>query len=145
MIILRITKLYIKIISIFESVCLSILLLLIRLWMANIFFYSGLTKISNWTTTIALFKEEYKTPFPEISAYVATATELLAPIFLIIGLMSRLATIPMLIMAAVIQFTYLYSIEHMYWGILLFIILFVGPGKLSLDHLIKNRLLHIYL
>jgi len=29
--------------------------------------------------------------------------------------------------------------DHQYWGLLLLVILFHGPGKLSIDHLIRRR------
>jgi putative oxidoreductase len=119
-----------------------LLLLFIRFWMARVFFYSGLTKISNWQSTIFLFKYEYKVPIipTEIAAILATTSELILPIFLIIGLASRLATLPLLVMTAVIQFTYLDLIEHLYWAVLLGVILLHGPGKYSLDHWIKDKL-----
>jgi len=49
-------------------------LLVVRLWIAEIFFMSGLTKIKSWTTTIALFEDEYKVPLlsAEFAAYIAT-------------------------------------------------------------------------
>ncbi len=116
----------------------SLLVLFMRVWMAKIFFYSGLSKLSSWDTTLLLFKHEYMVPIipPEIAALMATATELTAPILLVIGFMSRLAAIPMLCMVAVIQFTYLDLIEHLYWAVLLGTIILYGPGRLSLDCLI---------
>jgi hypothetical protein len=38
-------------------------LLFARLYVAQAFFLSGLTKIQNWETTIALFTDEYHVPF----------------------------------------------------------------------------------
>ncbi len=116
-------------------------MLFMRFWMARIFFYSGLSKISDWQATIYLFQNMYKVPVinPEIAAYLAAAVELTCPIFLILGLATRFATIPMLVMTAVIEFTYLNLIDHSYWAMLLFTILFYGPGLWSLDYLIKRR------
>ena len=113
-----------------------------RLTMAKIFFYSGLTKIQSWSTTVSLFKYEYKTPFlpPEIAATMATAAELTCPILLILGLGTRFAALPMLAMTAIIQFTYLEHIEHLYWTILLCTLIFYGPGRLSVDYYIKKKL-----
>lgn len=113
-----------------------------RFWMAKIFWYSGLTKISSWQSTVFLFKDEYKVPIipPEIAAYFATAFELTCPVLLVLGLGTRFATLPMLAMTAVIQFTYLDLIDHSYWAMLLALILFYGPGSLSLDHFISKKL-----
>lgn len=34
----------------------------IRLWVANVFWKAGLTKISNWDSTVSLFENEYDVP-----------------------------------------------------------------------------------
>lgn len=134
----------IKIYNLFiQNVCIlqSLLLLIIRLWIARIFLLSGLVKISDFSNTIALFSDEYKVPFipPMFAAVSATTFELLCPVLLIIGLASRLSALPLLAMTAVIQFTYDQNIQHAYWAMLLVTILAFGPGKLSIDHLIRNK------
>ena len=120
----------------------SAVVFFMRFWMAKIFWYSGLTKISSWQSTVYLFKYEYAVPIipAELAAAMATATELSAPIFLILGLMTRLAAFPMLCMVAVIQFTYLDLIDHLYWALLLCTIIFYGPGRYSLDNLICYKI-----
>ncbi|MCF8494137.1 MAG: DoxX family protein [Rickettsiaceae bacterium] len=116
----------------------SLLILFIRIWMARIFWYSGLTKISSWQTTLYLFQYEYKVPIIpiEIAASLAMVTELTMPFFLVIGFLTRFAAIPLICMVAVIQFTYLDLIEHLYWAILLATIVFYGPGRYSIDSLL---------
>ncbi|MGB0934987.1 MAG: DoxX family protein [Alphaproteobacteria bacterium] len=112
-----------------------ILDLIIRLWMAKIFFYSGLTKYANMDIAVALFREEYKVPLidPAVAAYMATATELIAPVMLVAGLGARAAATAMFVMTLVIQFTYLDLQEHFYWMMLLGIIILKGPGAISID------------
>jgi putative oxidoreductase len=119
----------------------DVLLLLIRLWMANVFWKSGILKIQDWGTTILLFTDEHPVPFlpPEFAALSGTAFELLCPVLLVLGLGSRLATLPLLAMTAVIQFTYLDNVEHYYWAFLLAVILCAGAGRLSADFFIKKR------
>jgi putative oxidoreductase len=119
----------------------SLLILFIRIWMARIFWYSGLTKIGSWQTTLYLFKYEYKVPIipAEIAALLATTTELTMPFFLVLGFMTRLAAIPMLCMTGVIQFTYLNSPEHLYWAVMLATIIFYGSGKYSIDYWISCK------
>ncbi len=131
-------KAYIAAIRFSDKYLFSLLVLFIRVWMARIFWYSGLTKISSWQTTIYLFKYEYKVPIIpiEIAASFATATELTMPFFLVLGFMTRLAVVPLICMTAVIQFTYLDLIEHLYWAVLLATIAFYGPGRYSVDGLI---------
>ena len=137
LIIIKIYNLYIQNVCILQS----LLLLIIRLWIARIFLLSGLVKISDFSNTIALFSDEYKVPFipPMFAAVSATTFELLCPVLLIIGLASRLSVLPLLVMTAVIQFTYDQNIQHAYWAMLLVTILAFGPGKLSIDHLIRNK------
>jgi NADH dehydrogenase/putative oxidoreductase len=109
----------------------------IRYWIAAIFFASGLTKIADWQSTLFLFEHEYQTPFLPIwfAAGSATVLELAMPVLLIAGLFTRLATLPLIAMTAVIQFTYLDHIDHLYWVLLLGLILTWGPGRFSLDAL----------
>ncbi|HLF22852.1 MAG TPA: hypothetical protein VI565_02945, partial [Burkholderiales bacterium] len=41
----------------------------IRLWVANVFWKSGLTKIASWDNTVLLFENEYQVPLlsPEVA------------------------------------------------------------------------------
>jgi len=117
-------------------------LLAVRLWIAEIFLMSGLTKIKSWTTTIALFKDEYKVPFlsPEVAAYMATFAELALPVLLILGLMTPLSALGLIGITLVIEiFIYPDTTEHYYWLLLLGILLTHGGGKFGLDYwLLKN-------
>lgn len=135
-----VVAIYLQVLDAFERFAMPVLLLIMRLWMASIFWYSGLTKISNWQATLSLFQYEYKVPIipPEIAAILSSTVELSCPILLTIGLATRLAAFPMLCMAMVIQLTYSQMNEHYYWGMLLCTILFHGPGCLSLDHFIRR-------
>lgn len=116
-------------------------LLLMRLWMANIFWKSGVLKISSWDSTIQLFTYEHPVPFlpPVVAAVMGTCFELLCPVLLALGLGARFAVLPLLMMTAVIQFTYLEATEHVYWAFLLGAIFCFGAGRISADHLIARR------
>lgn len=135
-------EMYLKILRAVEKFLLPLLIFFMRFWMAQIFWYSGLVKISSWQSTIFLFKNEYKVPLipPELAAYFSTAIELTCPILLFFGVAARLATLPMLAMTAVIQFTYLHLIDHLYWSVLLGTILLYGPGTLSIDYGIRRKM-----
>ena len=126
-----------------ERVPLALCQLLFRLAIAGVFFRAGLTKITSWEPTVALFRDEYKVPLfsPEIAAAVATTFELGCPLLLIAGLATRLATLPLLAMIAVIQlFVYPNAWpEHLTWFSILVFLLTRGPGALSLDRLIARR------
>ncbi|PWC40433.1 hypothetical protein TSO221_25500 [Azospirillum sp. TSO22-1] len=111
-------------------------LLLLRVWIAGVFFRSGLTKIADFDTTILLFQSEYAVPLlpPELAALLSTAFELTCPVLLVAGLGTRLAALPLIGMTLVIDATYQHHIDHLYWLMLLGLIVLCGPGMLSLDH-----------
>ena len=121
--------------------------LAVRLYVANVFFKSGLTKIANMDTTVLLFTHEYQVPLlsPEIAAYLGTAAELILPVLLVLGLGGRFAAAALFVfnIVAVISYPDLNEVgvmQHQYWGVLLLIPLLYGPGKLSIDYLIQRRL-----
>ena len=132
-------KFYICLSNFSEKYLFSAFLLFIRFWMAQIFWYSGLTKISSWNSTLYIFRYEYAVPYIpyEYAALSAAFFELSMPIFLLVGFMGRFAAIPLLFMTAVIQFTYLDRIDHTYWALLLACIILYGPGRFSADYLLR--------
>lgn len=137
----KVVRLYFNFIAQLEAYGLPLLLLGMRLWIARVFILSGLTKISNWDATIFLFKTEYNVPLipADMAAYLSAFNELTCPILLILGLATRFATLPLIAMTLVIQFTFEISVEHTYWGFLLLTLLILGPGKISLDHFIRKK------
>jgi putative oxidoreductase len=122
----------------------------IRLYIARVFFFSGLTKIRDWDTTVMLFQEEYRVPVlpPELAAFMGTAGELVLPVFLVIGLATRLVALGLTfvnIMAVVSYWHFLMNAEpalaqHVYWGVLILVVLLHGPGKLSLDAIVWKKM-----
>ena len=126
-----------------ERFPLSILLLAMRIGVGAVFFRSGLLKIDSWQFTIQLFRDEYKVPFldPVLAAQAAAIVELGIPPLLFIGIATRLATLPLLGMIAVIQ-TFVYPnawSDHLMWASGLLLVLTRGPGVFSLDHVITRR------
>jgi putative oxidoreductase len=120
----------------------SILQLMFRIAIAAVFWSSGLTKIASWDTTSALFRDEYMVPLlpPEIAAAWAAAFELSCSPLLVLGLATRLATLPLLGMTFVIEvFVYPeYWTQHLMWASILLFLLTKGPGVFSLDHYIER-------
>ncbi len=129
-----------KTVIILEKFAAPTLLLAIRLWMANIFFKSGLTKIANIDSTISLFEYEYALPIisPVIAAYSSIGFELGCSVLLAVGLASRLVVLPLIAMTLVIQLLVFQNLEHFYWLFLFFTILVFGGGKISADCLLKK-------
>lgn len=117
--------------------------LAVRLYVASVFFQSGLTKLASWSTTLSLFENEYAVPFlsPEVAAYLGTTIELCFPVLLVLGLGTRLAAFALFCFNIVAALSYPDLGEaglkdHRVWGLLLLVILLHGPGWLSLDGLI---------
>ncbi len=122
--------------------------LAVRLWVANVFFKSGLVKIQSWDSTVSLFAYEYQVPFlsPEVAAYLGTFTELFFPVLLALGLGGRFAAVVLFIfnIVAVISYPTLNAVgveQHQVWGVLLLITIAHGAGKLSFDYWINKKLL----
>ena len=81
--------------------------LFLRVWIASMFAWSGL----------------------------GTAVELICPTFLLLGLGTRLFTLPLIAQSLVLDMAFQHNVEHVYWLFDLTLILLFGPGALSLDHL----------
>lgn len=127
-----------------EKLPLSVIQLAMRIAIGFVFFNSGLLKARSFEFAVKLFEQEYQLPFidPTLAAQLAMAVELSVPIFLFVGLATRLATLPLLGMVAVIQ-VLVYPqawVEHLMWTSILVLLLTRGPGVLSLDHIIEKRL-----
>lgn len=118
----------------------------IRVFIAMVFFTSGLTKIASWSTTVSLFENEYAVPLlaPQVAAALGTAVELGFPVLLVLGLGTRLSAFVLFVfnIIAVISYPDLGAVglhDHQMWGLLLLVTLLHGPGSLSLDHWIAHR------
>lgn len=125
----------------------TVLCLVARLGIASIFFLSGRTKVEGLLTltpsTYELFQSEYALPWvpPHIAAHLATYSEHLFPILLVLGLFTRLSALALLGMTLVIEiFVYPDAWPtHLSWAGLLLLLISRGAGKLSLDRLFKIR------
>jgi putative oxidoreductase len=133
------------IVALLERFPMAVLQLLFRISIGAVFWNSGLTKLASWQSTVVLFRDEYRVPVipPEIAAALAASVELTCPVLLVLGLATRLATLPMLGMTFVIE-AFVYPedwIEHLMWASLLLFILTRGAGSISLDRWLAPRLL----
>lgn len=116
-----------------------------RLYVAQVFLASAMTKLSSWENTLFLFEEEYHVPLlpPEWAAYLGTGGELLLPLLLAPGLMGRFAAIGLFVVNAVAAISLsdiapAALMQHIYWGSLLLLLATEGAGRLSIDHWISN-------
>ena len=118
-----------------------------RFYVGQAFFLSGLTKLRDWDTTLALFADEYKVPLlpPMIAAPLGTAGELVLPVLLVLGLGGRFGALGLF----VVNLTAVMSLQeiapaalqqHIFWGSLLAGIAIYGPGSWSLERWVWPRL-----
>ena len=119
--------------------------LLARLYVAQVFFLSGLTKLRDWGTTVALFTDEYKVPFlsPAIAATLGTAGELVLPVLLVVGLAGRFSALGLFVVnvVAVISLSEIAPAamqQHILWGTLLIGLAIYGMGPWALDRWFKR-------
>lgn len=123
-------------------------LLLIRGVLAYGFFEPAKTKwtnisgVSEWFGSLGM-------PFPTLNAYLAAGTEALGVILLLLGLGTRIITIPLIVVMLVAIFTVHWSNGFaagdngfeipLYYLIMLITLVIFGGGKWSLDHLLSNN------
>lgn len=133
-----------------------LMLLGFRLYLAYVFFKSGLTKIGSdfmlTSSTIDLFKWEYMPYASEqiatIGAYLATYAEIIIPVLFVLGFLTRPAALALFILNAVATY-YIVSVaddfsaagqwQHITWGTMIAVLFAFGPGGLSIDKMINNR------
>lgn len=119
-----------------------------RLYVAQAFFASGLTKLRDWDTTLALFADEYHVPLlpPNVAAVLGTAGELVLPVLLALGLTGRFAAAGLSVVNAVAVVSLMEIApaalqQHVFWGSLLIGLVLWGPGRWSADRVLAPRLL----
>jgi putative oxidoreductase len=142
--------LYYKLIKFSDATLSPLLDLGIRLYMANIFFKSGQLKLNNymngqWENTVVMFSDYHPIPGiePQIAAVAGTTGEVILPVLLAIGLFGRIGAAGLLVMTLIIQFGIpgeygMANNDHYMWMLLLAVPMLKGPGKLSVDHVLKK-------
>jgi putative oxidoreductase len=140
----------------YENICLKISkftdipVLLARISVGMVFANTGFGKLNSLAEVTQYFTK-LGLPFPHLNALFVGSTELFGGICLILGLLTRLVSIPLAItMVVAIILAQLPEVKDIFkfvglieWAYLLFfrIFVFYGPGKFSLDYyLIKMDL-----
>lgn len=143
-----------------ENFLAPLALLWARFYIGRVFWKSGQTKISNLDRAAQLFEYEYipkwrenskdvfgmdlswTVPDAAIGAKLSTFAELGFPVLLVLGLFGRGAALGLLGMTIAIElFVYPGTAEHYSWMTLLLILITLGPGKISIDHWLRKKLL----
>jgi len=138
----------------------DLIALLGRFSIAAIYWQSGQTKIEGFAVDLVdrsfelgwphlsesalyLFRDEYRLPLvqPEVAAALAAVGEHVLPVLVLLGLGTRFAALGLLVMTAVIQFLVYPGAypTHGVWATVLLWLMARGPGRFSLDHLIRRR------
>jgi len=121
--------------------------LALRLYVADVFFKSGLTKIKSWDSTLYLFSDVYQVPLlnTDVAAYMATAGELGLSVLLVLGLFGRFAAAGLFILNAVAAYSYYSGLseaglfQHFCWGTLLIVLLVLSRGRWAADAWLEKR------
>jgi putative oxidoreductase len=124
-------------------------LLLMRLVLAYGFYGPAMMKLKNIDGIISWFTD-MGMPMPALNAYMATATENIGVLFLILGFSTRIISVPLIVvMLVAIKTVHLaHGFESgnngfeipLYYIIMLFALFVYGPGKYSLDYLFNKKL-----
>jgi putative oxidoreductase len=132
----------------------SLVQLVMRLALAVPFWRSGINKWDGFLhlkdTTLLLFSDEfmlhlpggpYHYPAPAVFAFVSGCGEILFPILLVLGLATRFAATALLLMTCIVELTVPDGWPiHITWAAMALGIMAWGPGRLSLDHGIRQAL-----
>ncbi len=123
-------------------------LLLLRLFIGGIFFVYGVKKIQTFDNYVTLFADKIAMPFPIFNLYLVIFVEVVGGLMLIFGVLSRVASIPLIATMIVAMLTvnihngfpaskFGIELNLAYIAILLIIFSF-GSGKVSVDNKILN-------
>jgi putative oxidoreductase len=115
-----------------------------RLYVAKVFFVSGLLKFERWDSTLALFENEYRVPLlsPMTAALAGTACELALPLLLASGLGTRAAALALFDFNIVAATSYpdlspAGLKDHVPWGVLMLVLAIHEPGRWSVDRWLR--------
>jgi putative oxidoreductase len=127
----------------------DVVFLVIRLYFGYRLILSGKGKLQNPDDAVVYFRELH-IPYPELNVQLSGATELLGGLFLALGLLSRIAPIPVIVTMLVAYMTAHTEQWDAFWTntpiffkappfAYLFtavVVLVCGPGRFSLDYVI---------
>ena len=115
------------------------------------FLKSGWLKLTEWDTTLFLFRDEYRVPVlpPGAAAVAGTFGELFFPLLLVAGLFTRVGALGLFAVNALAVVSYWHVLgsegfeaalaQHVLWGYMLAVIAVVGGGGISLDTWLERR------
>lgn len=122
----------------------SMVILFMRLFIGAAMLTHGITKLIHYDTIVTQFANPLHIGH-NLSLILATGAEIVGSILIILGLLTRLASIVLIFNMSVIVFFVLQhfpfagkELAFMYWGWYV-VLFFIGPGNYSLDHILFNK------
>lgn len=123
-------------------------LLFIRLVLAYGFFVPAKMKWTN-INSVAEWFGSMNYPLPTLNAYLAASTEALGVVLILLGLGTRLISVPLIIVMLVAIFTVHWTNGFnasdngfeipLYYLVMLLLLLFNGSGSFSIDYLLTRK------
>ena len=122
--------------------------LAVPFWRSGILKWDGFLQLND--TAVTLFTDEFKLhlpggpypfPAPTVMAFLSGCAEITFPILLVLGLATRFAALGLLFMTLVVELTVPDGWPiHITWAAMALAIMAWGPGRVSLDYLIRRVL-----
>jgi putative oxidoreductase len=122
--------------------------LAVPFWKSGILKWTGFLKLSD--TAVTLFTDEfmlhlpggpYHYPAPAVMAFLSGCGEITFPMLLVLGLGTRFAALGLLFMTFIVELTVPDGWPiHITWAAMALGIMAWGPGRISMDHLVRGFL-----
>jgi putative oxidoreductase len=122
--------------------------LAVPFWKSGILKWDGFLRLSD--TAVTLFTDEfmlhlpggpYPYPAPTVMAFLSGCAEITFPILLAFGLATRFAALGLLFMTLIVELTVPDGWPvHLTWAAMALAIITWGPGRVSLDYVIRRVL-----
>ena len=120
-----------------------------RLVLGVVFIQSGWGKLSDLKSTTENFAG-WHIPFPHFNAVLASSTEFFGGCLILVGLLTRLAAVPLIVVMAVAiasakwsrieDWTDFFGFDEVAYAVMFLWLAVRGAGKVSLDYVIGKRL-----
>jgi putative oxidoreductase len=122
--------------------------LAVPFWKSGILKWTGFLQLSD--TAVTLFTDEfmlhlpggpYHYPVPAVMAFLSGCGEITFPVLLVLGLATRLAALGLLFMTLIVELTLPDGWPiHLTWAAMALGIMAWGPGRFSVDYLVRSFL-----
>jgi putative oxidoreductase len=122
--------------------------LAVPFWKSGMLKWTGFLRLSD--TAVTLFSDEfmihlpggpYHYPAPALFAFLSGSGEIIFPVLLVLGFATRFAALGLLFMTLIVELTVPDGWPiHITWAAMELAIMAYGPGRASIDHLLRRAL-----